>query len=649
MMRWPKLVIPALLILLLAGAWAVVFIFTARSAVEEFFADPAAAQHGQVREFAENMVEFGPPEFEIEAVQPVSLTEALVEVVLTLKNQQATVSLSLHWGGGEWKIDAPKSRLVVELHEQPRLVLQMDTDSLSKPLQSLGHGKLLTVQPQAIEVASLGWIETSPYYIAHGEGNANTPTVGTEVELFAHKDKLAAAVAKATAGPPEIRVNITTTNHESIYHDHVEIRSPVPWHLVETVTGRRLDLQPGTVSLLPRDDGIVLSASDGEEFFAHRLVFPGAESKLELVSISRSGEEPKYRGNLEVANFEGSLVIVNELDLEHYLYAVLPSEMPLTFGTGALEIQAVVARTFAMGNMLSSAWQSTSAHVVDSVLSQVYNNTSEQPAAIAAVDSTAGEIVRSGTEPADLRFFSTSSGYTASSHQVWADSQGFPGTPIPWLSARPQYPGEPVDFDTENAYANFIHSPPQDAYDQNSPWFRWHVSFPMEQLAEIIDENLKDIHASEPSAVLKKESGKYTQVANMPAEPLGELIDLIPARRGDGGILMAVDIIGTQGEWRVSREYYIRHLLRPQGTGQQPLELVRHDGSVLVDFSLLPSAHIVWELDKEANQVTIHGGGFGHGVGMSQYGVRELSARGWSREEIIQHYFPGTELVKGMN
>src|SRR5690554_7041319 len=157
MMRWPKLVIPALLILLLAGAWAVVFIFTARSAVEEFFADPAAAQHGQVREFAENMVEFGPPEFEIEAVQPVSLTEALVEVVLTLKNQQATVSLSLHWGGGEWKIDAPKSRLVVELHEQPRLVLQMDTDSLSKPLQSLGHGKLLTVQPQAIEVASLGW------------------------------------------------------------------------------------------------------------------------------------------------------------------------------------------------------------------------------------------------------------------------------------------------------------------------------------------------------------------------------------------------------------------------------------------------------------------------------------------------------------
>ncbi len=111
---------------------------------------------------------------------------------------------------------------------------------------------------------------------------------------------------------------------------------------------------------------------------------------------------------------------------------------------------------------------------------------------------------------------------------------------------------------------------------------------------------------------------------------------------------MAVDIVGSQGTWRVEREYYIRQVLRPQIASGQPIELVLNDGSKRGNFSLLPSAFVIWELEREDEQIisaSFYGGGFGHGVGMSQYGVRELTRRGWRREQLLEHYFPGTSIA----
>ena len=45
-------------------------------------------------------------------------------------------------------------------------------------------------------------------------------------------------------------------------------------------------------------------------------------------------------------------------------------------------------------------------------------------------------------------------------------------------------------------------------------------------------------------------------------------------------------------------------------------------------------------------EINISGGGFGHGVGMSQYGAYGLSLQGYSYEQIIRHYYPDTELLE---
>jgi stage II sporulation protein D len=95
---------------------------------------------------------------------------------------------------------------------------------------------------------------------------------------------------------------------------------------------------------------------------------------------------------------------------------------------------------------------------------------------------------------------------------------------------------------------------------------------------------------------------------------------------------------GTYANVRVQTEFNIRALLNP---GEIPV--MRHDGTASGRLTLLPSAFFWPEIFCDA--VTFHGGGNGHGVGMSQNGVRALLDMGLGYAEILSHYYPGTELT----
>lgn len=646
------IVLTLLIGLVFAGIWVGGQTRAARRAAEEYFDALAQGQlspqiEGEALQLAENLLEFGMPKVTVARVRLVSVNKARAKIKLKGAGG-GEFFLPLERVGGKWRPGGIQSSLSVVADTPPRLALKVGDATLKKALQPLGSDKLLTLQAQRVEGLNQGWLELAPYFAAFHGGQPISLIVGmTDLALYQHNGRLAAAVAAEPYVPRLIRVNLSTTGHGSIYHEKVKLSSSGSWQVIEAVTGRQISLPPGTVELRARDEKILMDSQE----FAHRLIFAprDGDGQLEFSSINRSGGPPSYYGALEVANFGGKLVVVNEVPLEQYLYYVVPGEMPAYFGVQALEVQAIVARTFALGNLYASQWRGTSAHVVDSVLSQVYNNGGTNSASIAAVDATRGEYLAANGSPAAVRFFSTSSGYTANAHQVWAGKDGFPGTPIPWLTAHPQHPQEPSDLAEEGAFSSFIHNPPAGAYDAKSPWFRWHTTIPGEQLEAIIRENLRRVFAENPEVVSLQTEDGFAPVKTMPDDPLGKLVDLIPAQRGDGGILMAVDIVGSQGTWRVQREYYIRQVLRPQAIGGPAIELVLHDGSKRANFSLLPSAFVTWELERDGQQVKavrFSGGGFGHGVGMSQYGVRELAARGWSRQQILEHYFPGTTLEK---
>ena len=54
---------------------------------------------------------------------------------------------------------------------------------------------------------------------------------------------------------------------------------------------------------------------------------------------------------------------------------------------------------------------------------------------------------------------------------------------------------------------------------------------------------------------------------------------------------------------------------------------------------------LIDEIQMDSNQVTFVGRGFGHGVGMSQWGAYQLAEDGYSAEQIVEYYFQGVDIV----
>ena len=88
---------------------------------------------------------------------------------------------------------------------------------------------------------------------------------------------------------------------------------------------------------------------------------------------------------------------------------------------------------------------------------------------------------------------------------------------------------------------------------------------------------------------------------------------------------------------RVFSQYSVRAVL-----GNTSLQYERKDGSLAKGLTILPSGFFI--LEKENDSYVLTGGGYGHGVGMSQYGANCLAA-----SEILSYYFPGTQVVKEQN
>ena len=131
-----------------------------------------------------------------------------------------------------------------------------------------------------------------------------------------------------------------------------------------------------------------------------------------------------YRGRMVLSRDGSSVLVVNHVWLEHYLYGVVPAEMPASWVPEALKAQAVVARSYA----LTSRRSGEPYDVFADTRSQVYNGVgAEVDTTTAAVRATKGRVVTVGGAVAQTFFFSTSGGRTA------ANEEGFGGTPLSYL------------------------------------------------------------------------------------------------------------------------------------------------------------------------------------------------------------------------
>lgn len=143
-----------------------------------------------------------------------------------------------------------------------------------------------------------------------------------------------------------------------------------------------------------------------------------------------------YRGTFErLPNGE----VVDVVDLEQYLYAVVPHEMPSSWPPAALQAQAVCARTY----VLQRSDPRRAYDLVPSEADQVYGGVAgESPAGRAAVDATAGQVLRFGNAYASIAYSSCCGGHTESAADAWNGGAMVPylaGVPCPYCTQSPNY------------------------------------------------------------------------------------------------------------------------------------------------------------------------------------------------------------------
>lgn len=515
------------------------------------------------------------------------------------------------------------------------------------------RGKVLMSGEDFIEVEGYGKIpleEEYKIYKIYGElsmEETNSILVGYETTDFVVSGgKISAALIREGIKAENIRVLLHNTGYGSIYHDKVEFTCTTDYTISnedgETAykAGETVVVEAGSTMM---SSGRITIAPDSEK------------GKVKLLSIERSTGVPKYRGIIEITEGEKGLLIVNELPLEEYLYAVIPSEMPTYYGLEPLKVQAVCARSYAYRHLLANSLSSYGAHVDDSVSYQVYNNIEENEDSILAVKDTYGKVVKYGQEVITAYYFSTSCGHTTNVEDVWAN-----GKETPYLTGRlmeVEEDSEGVSAQTEESriykdlkkeenFRSFINDREFATYDSGFNWYRWHVTINAEDIKKNIDKKLAGRYEANPELIqtLTKGSVKNKDAVfeSIPVDTVGDIVSITVTKRETGGIIYELMITGTKNTVLVRTEYNIRVLLSPNNS-----TVYRLDETGVDNLSLLPSAFFVIDNNKDGKKlasVTLTGGGYGHGVGMSQNGVKSLADAGKSYDEIVRYFYKDTEM-----
>ncbi len=468
-------------------------------------------------------------------------------------------------------------------------------------------GKVLEVREDFIEIEGYGQVpldDDFQVYRLYGElrrQGLSDVLVGYDAQEFVVADgRLCAALTLRPVDAQTIRVLVMNTNFKTIFHESITLEF----------------LSPGVMAIGDKEEpfqaGDVVTFHSGDAALAgERVVLkPDDENAgIRVPTIRRADMTPQYPGHLEIKQEAEGLVLVNEVYLEEYLKRVVPSEMPASYELEALKTQAVCARTYAWRQIMANSYKNYGAHVDDSTRYQVYNNTNTFDSTDRAVDETYGKMVMYQGEVAEIYYFSTSCGHTTDGTIWGADQSSYPylkGVAV-------KEGGGALDLSGNKAFAEYIKSQPS-CYESGFAMFRWNTKLTSLQLQ-------------------KKVPG------------IGSITGMTMKERSTGGIGRILVIQGTEGTKEIRGEGQIRSIL-----GSSELEICQNNGNTVTGWESLPSAFVAIEAGPPDSEgvitFTIYGGGYGHGVGMSQNGAQAMAKAGKTYRQILEFFYPGTEAAE---
>lgn len=473
------------------------------------------------------------------------------------------------------------------------------------------EGTVLAVREDSIEIEGYGTLKLDSdfkVYKTYGvikEQKKKNILVGYDLGKFVVAGrKVCAALLTRDFSAKNIRVLLMDDAFRSVFHEKVVLKSEgvLRIHYGETEelleSGTRIVLTPGDERL--KEGRMRVEAADPQK-------------QILVETLNRQQGTPSYYGSLEISEEEEGLLLLNDVDIEDYLTRVVPSEMPASYEMEALKAQAVCARTYALRQIQANAYSQYGAHVDDSTNYQVYNNVASSERTDRAVKETDGLVVYYGEEPAETYYFATSCGHTTDG-TIWGASL----EDVPYLrGVSLTRDRKTEDLTSNEAFLAYIKEAKSGTYDSGFAMYRWKTNVTNQKLAEKI-------------------SG------------IGEIQGIFVTERGTGGIAKTVKVVGSEGEETLKGQTQIRNMLSfPE------MVYRKQDGSSADGWNSLPSAFIaVDETAKEEETglrtFTIWGGGYGHGVGMSQNGAHQMAKEGKSFDEILKFFYSGVEVKEGI-
>ncbi|MCH5251654.1 MAG: SpoIID/LytB domain-containing protein [Lachnospiraceae bacterium] len=487
------------------------------------------------------------------------------------------------------------------------------------------QGKILKISDDVITLEGYGNVKLDSEFVVYRVAKNGTVSAGsrtdiavgnTDTRFVAAGSRLCAAVMPETQ-METIRVLLSNNDFSSYQMEKTVLTATTDYtvkigkEVSQYKKGQKATFEPGSLS-------------------GRALVSTGGRGKIRIETLKRQYGVPEYRGTIEIEKNGNYLNLVNELPLEEYLYSVVPSEMPTEYEPEALKAQAVCARSYAAEHMRGNRMAKYGAHVDDSVSYQVYNNLKEDGRSIAAVNTTKNQVVAYQGKIATTYFYSASCGSTAGTKDVW-----FTKKEVPYLPSSLQtIPRTTSNLKTEEAFQDYIRKTP-DTVDSTSPWYRWQTVIPQKEIEKTISASIQRRYQANPTQIqVKEKDGTYK---SRPVTDIGHVKNIEVKSRGAGGVVSMIEIQGTKETLHVYTEYNIRTLLIGRST-----VFTRKDKKKVTGLNILPSGFFY--VKKKGNSYALYGGGYGHGVGMSQNGANTLATRKKNYQEILTFYFPGTSV-----
>lgn len=347
-----------------------------------------------------------------------------------------------------------------------------------------------------------------------------------------------------------------------------------------------------------------------------------------------------YRGVMEIRLTNNRLTLVNQLPLEQYLLGVVPWEMSPSWNLEALKAQAVAARTYALGNWYK--FSSQGFNVCDTSSSQAYYGywaVNETVRVREAVNSTAGQVVMHKNRIINTFYHANCGGFTEDASNAWGSRVeyllgrecGFcAGTPRNSWTYQTVVTGK--DSYGRNGFQDILrqagHIPSDFVIDRIEPFRQYtEAGFP---------RRMSHIVLTDPTGRQVSLSGAL--IANLLNSPAASVS--VPENQRMWSSFFALDTDASfhlLGSWATDfRHGGLSQLFATRGDGSR----TRVSGSTVTVITAQGKRTV----SARPTGISFPGGGWGHGVGMCQWGAQRMAGQGYNYRQILEYYYSGIQV-----